>query len=213
MAEEEEAIPLPGRRKGIPTALRAPGLKMSSTSAKIDMDVPTISIGVVDNTCTNAMWDEDAGKMSKLFSCAQSHSLHLKIPIQAEDQRCIDSEVLNQDMEKTLQFINSKQVKCIRILQIGNAISTAMFDALQSLVQGWKQPPQEKIVIFVTCGDTEDFSLLKFCKMLCLSEKCNNLEYYDVSDYNSYGFLDNRNQFIEDIKRGSHQCKKRKLDT
>jgi len=183
----------------IPMRIRAPGLKMSPSSVQINMHVPTIFIGVIDNDYTAIMWNNDAGKMCKLFSCALDDAFILKLQSEAEDEECVDSDVLNDSMEQALQYVNSKQAKCIRIVRIGAVNSTSIKDALQSLIEGWSQPPDQKDVIFVTCGDSYDFDTLRFCKTLCLTKKCNSLEYYDTLDYNSFGFFDQRKQNLREF--------------
>jgi len=194
----------------IPMAIRAPGLKMSASSVKIDMDVPTIFIGVINKNYTEDMWETDAGKMCKLFSCAFNVACLMKIPSVSEDELDIDSNSLDQTMERALQFINSKQVNCVRIVRIGSGASISINEALQSLIEGWNPPPPkkpeilQKTVIFVTCGDSKYCSTLQFCKTLCLLGKCNTLEYYDTLDYNSYGYLDYRRQVEREIFEAHH---------
>ena len=97
----------------------------------------------------------------------------------------MDSAKAIKLMERAVFHINTGNR--IRIACVGISSTEFFYEAVSYLLNQWKAT--EKKVQFVTTGDSKRNKRLEFCKSLCTSGACNEIEYYDTHDYHPFGFF------------------------
>jgi hypothetical protein len=172
------------RQVCIPTMLKAPMLTMSASNP-ITQDIPTIFVGLVDNSYTDDNWNHDKQQIGRLF---QITGLLMEIKVTMAGEFYNIPEFGNQMSVATGQ-INQLQIQAIRIVALGFATRSFVTEALAELVRSWQISAVNKELQFITLGDSEDCHCLNFCKDLCLEGRCKLLHYFNVSDYDIFGNL------------------------
>jgi hypothetical protein len=80
----------------------------------------------------------------------------------------------------------------LRIICLGTGYSGFLYEAITYLLQEWTEPGGalrgNKLLQFITSGDTENRDLCDFCQWLCISGVCQYVTYYNTKQYHPFGF-------------------------
>lgn len=167
--------------------LRGKVLKMSATTLSTEL-VPTIIIGTISQVYDENMWDKDMIEVGSHFNIDVTNDVanvfQIKMEPVPEDPTKMDSAKAIKLMERAVYHINTGNR--VRIVRVGISSTEFFFEAMSYLLQQWTSA--DKVVQFVTAGDTQGSKMLNFCKSLCLSGKCKEIEFYDTQDYHPFGF-------------------------
>jgi hypothetical protein len=182
----------------IPLALRDPGIFMSSRDMATPPDVPTVFVGIINNDFNEETWNNCIDALRKLFNITK-HYGEIKVLPSRDESSIVDSNTLGPSMTSALTAVNTGVFEGVglRIVRIGPNSSLSVFEALESLLKGWRQDFDKKHIQFVTTGDSGDNENFNFCKWICIMRLCNTIEFYNTMDYNTYGFADLRHRDLQ----------------
>ena len=195
MANSENAPD--GSDAHIPLVLIDPAIEI--TPAPIfSGEMPTIFVGIVDKAYTDAMWNNHALRIAKLFKFDSNQCIHFQaFPGRQENQ--IDSALLETRVVESIELINKVKPVQLRIVGLGIHGSFAVVQALESIIRAWDAPFDNKKVQFIALGDSLYGDYFKFCKNVCLKRLCCGVQFYSTMDYNEHGCLDLDRQFVQDF--------------
>ena len=151
--------------------------------------VPTIIIGTIAPAYTAEMYETDARKVGVHFDldiCDSCKVFPIRMQPEHGAPRALDTHDAIQQIKAAIKKINELPVDWIRIVRIGARGTEFFFDAVRYLIKEWNFPG-DKQVQFVTAGDTGDQEMFRFCKSLCLSKTCKEVEFYNTQDYDPFG--------------------------
>lgn len=187
-ADGEKKKPLKENLSFFTGNLRGKVLKLSSTALTTEV-LPTIVIGTISEVYDEGMWDKDIGEVETHFHLKVSDDVNKVFAIKMEplpdNPQVMDSAKAIKLMERAVFHINAGNR--IRIVRVGISSTEFFYEAVSYLLNQWTA--QEKIVHFVTTGDTKRNKMFEFCKSLCLSGACKEIEYYDTRDYHPFGYF------------------------
>jgi len=171
-----------------PSSVKGNVLKMTSTSLTIEL-LPTIIIGTISQAYDENMWEKDVSEVGKHFSLNPdddvANVLQIKMEPLSDDPEKLDSAKAIALIERALFHINTGSR--IRIVSVGISSTSFFFDAVSYLLKEWKS--EDKLVQFVTSGDTSEHTIFEFCKSLCLSGICKEIEFYNTTNYHPFGYF------------------------
>jgi len=189
--EDEDGIEIKPRKENLsffPGNLRGKVLKMTSVDLTTE-SLPTIVIGTISAGYDEDMWDKDLIEVGAHFHLSVTDDVNnvfvIKMEPLPDNPRVMDSAKAIKLMERAVFHINTGNR--IRIVCVGISSTKFFYEAVSYLLTQWKAT--EKKVQFVTTGDDKRNKRLEFCKSLCISGACNEIEYYDTHDYHPFGFF------------------------
>lgn len=185
---ESEEKPSESNLSFFPLKLRGRGLKM--TSVDISKALPTFILGTISQSYTDEMWKKDVIQVGIHFNLDtedETKVFLIKLISLKDSPTKMDTPNAIKQMEAALEKINT--VHCIRIVRIGVSGSEFDFNAVSYLLKEWILPigTFTKQMQFVTAGDTKNHTFLEFCKSLCVSGVCPEIEFYNTHDYHPFG--------------------------
>lgn len=185
---EEDEKPLRENLSFFSNTLRGKVLKMVSTELTTTT-LPTIIIGTISPVYDEDMWDKDMLAVGDHFNLNVTDDVNnvfaIKMISTADNPKVLDTAKAIKLMEMAVFKINAGDR--IRIVRIGISSTEFFFEAVSYLLNQWSA--KEKKVQFVTSGDTDRNKMYSFCKSLCISGYCQELEYYNTQDYHPFGFF------------------------
>jgi len=174
----------------------------SSVISNVEQTMPTIFIGIIDETYPESLWNDHLDRFKKLFTICDNTFMELKLCPSRKDGGRVDHFKLSADVAKALDMLNQTSNLCgLRFVRLGTSSSPAMEEASESLIRGWDVSFDKKCVQFVSLGDSDDSQWLKFTYSLCIRQVCFELQFFNTNDYNIHGFLEFNNQKKEIAKQ------------
>lgn len=168
--------------------LRGNMLKMTSTELTTATQ-PTIVIGTISPVYDENMWDKDMLEVGAHFNLSVANDVNnvfaIKMESTPDNPKVLDTAKAIKLMEMAVYRINAGDH--IRIVRVGISSTEFFLEAVSYLLKQWSA--KEKKVQFVTSGDTDHNEMFSFCKSLCLSGICQEIEYYNTQDYHPFGFF------------------------
>jgi hypothetical protein len=184
----EEHKPLKENLSFFSGNLRGKVLKMTSSDLNTAV-LPTIVIGTISAAYDENMWDKDMLEVGAHFNLTVSDDVNnvflIKMEPLSDNPSVMDSSKAIKLMERAVFRINTGN--SIRIVRVGISSTRFFYEAVSYGLNQWTST--EKKVQFVTAGDTKRNKMFEFCKSLCLSGACTEIEYYDTQDYHPFGFF------------------------
>jgi len=189
----------------IPLKIRDCATKFQQVAIDVKENLGTIFIGILDEQCTDAHWNDNLMRVRQLLEIPDDRFTEVKVPSMRTNKQRVDYRRCGEETTKALEMINRGvtefQVRKIRIVRMGTSHSDAMTEAVESLIRGWDIPANEKMIQFISLGDTGMAHWLKFCRSLVLHQFCKEVEFYDTMDYSIYGFVRKRDDKADEMKQ------------
>jgi glutamine synthetase type III len=181
-----------------PITLRNSILKLTRTDLTVgNVKHTTIVIGTIAPGYPEDYWKKDVAEVGRHFNLDMTTNVHdapkvffIKMVPVANAANVLNSKEAIEQMEIALNAINMG-VQHLRIVRIGIANTSFFFDAVNYLLKDWNCSG-DKYLQFVTTGDDGDNELFEFCKSLCLSEVCKEIEFYNTRDYHPFGYFNSK---------------------
>jgi len=186
--KDEDMKPSKANLSFFSSNLRGNVLKMTAKPLTTKL-IPTIIIGTISQVYDENMWEKDIIVVESHFDLKVSDDpanvIAIKMEAIPDNPKIMDSVKAIKLIERAVFHINSGNH--IRIVRVGISSSDFFYDAVSYLLKEWTA--DDKVVQFVTAGDTKENEIFEFCKSLCLSGTCKEIEYYDTHDYRPFGLF------------------------
>jgi hypothetical protein len=182
---DDDNLPDESNLSFFPDSVRSPVLLMSAVNLTVGL-LPTIIFGVIAPSYPDEYFQRDAEAVGRfgLNITDPTQVIQIKLKPVAGTRDKLDTQDAINLLQQALSKINNV-ASCIRIVRVGITGTNFFFDAVKYLLKEWNFNGNKKVK-FVTAGDngTEMFD---FCRSLCLSGVCAEIEFYNTHDYHPFG--------------------------
>lgn len=152
----------------------------------------TFIFGSISAKYDEDMWERDLRVFGERFVLNMDNDPAVKkIKMRPADEEgvVLDSESAIEEIYKAVDVLNSVgKEEPIRIVHLGFAESKFFFQGVEFMLKRWRPGSEhEKVVHFVTTGDTKSRTYENFCKSLVLRNFCTEIEFFNCQDYFPFG--------------------------
>jgi len=183
--------PSPKYLSFIPQQLRSNVVLMTSQPLRTDV-MNTLFVGTIRPNYREEMWASDVQKWQNHLGVQPFLEIKM-IPVNTPPYHELDAADAIPKIEPALNHMNKLEDNaCIRIICLGTGYAAFLYKAITYLLKEWRNRDgtlrSNKYMQFYTSGDTAKNDIFNFCKWLCISGTCENIEFYNTQDYHPFGY-------------------------
>ena len=179
------SLPSEARQASFPPHLQSPVLHMAPGKLNID-PMETLIMTSITKIYSQTNYENELEEYFSVFKEPTRDKVHFItiLPI-IPGSNVINKKKASEDVERTLKEI-PEDILEIRIVRFGISHSQFLFDAIKYIVQQIGRKKKKKVHV-VTTGDSNQADLFNLCRVMCLSEICEDVSFYNISSYQPFG--------------------------
>jgi hypothetical protein len=189
----KEEIPNSAHKAFVPQNVPAELLLIQAQQTSSQHNMPTFIMGTIARLYTEDMFAADVQRVGQHFGIDTTNPDQVRVikmkPILKDDGTAsdlLDADQAVRDILGAIAVLNHHTLAYFRIIRLGPTGTKLFYQGVKQILKKW-QTTGPKQIQFVTTSDSEDEEILRFCKSLCLSGLCHQIQYYNTQDYHPFG--------------------------